>query len=253
MEKIAPTNTNLDEAVSAAVAEILHIRAWGAARHISLPFFYPSGANVVVKVEKSFAGFAVTDNGLAYRELDNVGGAKFFSGNIRKTIEPIGAENDGRSIMIEVDADELGSAVADIGAASSKLVWKAMAKIDKLSQNDVIDHLYSRLEQIFGHKKVEKGASIYGPSTHEWVVDALVHIDGQDAVFEFVANHHSSVYPASAMFRDIGLVERPPALTAVVNKKADFGYLLNILAQAGNVIEESQSDAAYQEAASWLI
>ncbi|WP_374528660.1 hypothetical protein [Novosphingobium sp.] len=253
MEKIAPPEIVLDDAIAAALADLFHVRSWGATRHVSLPFFYPSGSNVVVKVEKSFGGFAVSDNGLAYRELDNVGGARFFSSNVKKVAEPIGAWHDSRAIVTEVDAGELAAAIAEIGSASSRLVWRAMDKIDRLSQSDVIDHLYSRLDRIFGQKKVERGAHIFGPSTHEWEVDALVHVDGQDAVFEFVSNHHNSVYPASAMFHDLALIESPPALTAVVPHRGEFGYLLNILAQAANVIEQGQPDTAYQQAAKWII
>ncbi len=253
MEKIAPPDMALDDAVAHAVADLMHVRSWGASRHVSLPFFYPSGANVVVKVERALGGFSVSDNGLGYRELDNVGGSRFFSSNARKVAGSVGAWHDSRAIMTEVSADELAAAIAEIGAASWQLVTKAMNSIDRLSQSDVIDHLYSRLDRIFGHHKVEREAHIFGPSTHKWEVDALVHVDGRDAVFEFVSNHHNAVYPASAMFHDLALLETPPALTAVVSHKDEFGYLLNILAQAANVIEQGQSDRAYQAAAKWLI
>lgn len=253
MEKVALDKTNLDEAVAAAVAEILHVRSWGTARFISLPFFYPSGSNAVVKVESSFGGFVVTDSGLAFRELDNVGGDRFYSANARKAATAIGARNDGRAVTIEVGAEELGSAIADVGFASTRIVWKAMKAIDRLSQEDLITHLYARLDRIFGQTKVERGVSIFGPSTHEWEVDALVHVDGKDAVFEMVTNHHNSVYPACAMFHDLALIENSPSLTAVVNKKGEFGYLLNILAQAANVVDGEQSDGVFEEAAKWLI
>jgi len=76
-------------------------------------------------------------------------------------------------------------------------------------------------------------------------------LDGTEALFQAVPNNHLSVYSTAAMFHDVALMEPPPATVAVVKNKDAMGSLFNILAQAGNVIEEAQGDPVYERATKW--
>ena len=53
------------------------------------------------------------------------------------------------------------------------------------------------------------------------------------------------------MFHDLALIEHPFVSVSVVHDKSDMGYFLGILSQAGNVIEEDQSDPVYESATAW--
>ena len=53
------------------------------------------------------------------------------------------------------------------------------------------------------------------------------------------------------MFHDLAVMEKPPANVSVVRRKEKLGYLLAILSQAGNVIEEGQADSVYEGATQW--
>ena len=55
------------------------------------------------------------------------------------------------------------------------------------------------------------------------------------------------------MFHDLALGENAPIMVSVVKDRAELGAFLGILAQAGHVIEEGQSDMAYQTATNWSV
>jgi hypothetical protein len=68
-------------------------------------------------------------------------------------------------------------------------------------------------------------------------------------VFQAVGNHPYSVYKASTAFHDLNELPSPPRCVSVVKDLEAMGVNLNVLAQAGRVIQGDQSDAVYLEAA----
>ena len=139
--------------------------------------------------------------------------------------------------------------MADVAAISTRLTWKVLSKVSRKGETEIADYLFVRLQDVFGSARVEREAPIVGPSTRRWTVDALVHLDGRNAAFQAVSNNHMSVYPTVAMFHDLALSDNPPATVGVVKSKEAMGSYFNILAQAGNVIEEDQGDQVYERAA----
>ena len=80
-------------------------------------------------------------------------------------------------------------------------------------------------------------------------MSAIVCLSGKSAVFQAVSERAGSVYRTSAAFHDLALLEHPPTLVAVVQSKAALGTKLGLLAQAGRVIEQGQSDDVFRRAA----
>jgi hypothetical protein len=228
-------------------------RSWGDSTFVTMPLFYPNGTPVTVKVEPAKAGFRVSDGGLTYREFEQIGAEHYFgrnAGNFAKEIEGFVLN---RSLCLDVEQEELTAAIADIADAVARMASKVMSKvIGKGGEAEIADHLYERLRVIFG-ERVERDQTIQGPSTKAWDIDVVVQLDDRAAVFQAVSNHHASVYSTSAMFHDLALKDRPPITTAVVRDKAALGPWFNILAQAGNVIEEADADAVYEGATTWAV
>jgi hypothetical protein len=247
----APLTTDVEQAVATAIRQLVRTSAWGDAVNVTLPLFYPSGSAVCIGVTATRFGYSVTDNGLAYREIDLIGGSTYFSKNVSGVTEGIAVWSDTRALLSEAKPEALACAMADVAAASSRLAWKVLQKVNQKGQVEIADYLYQRLQVIFDGGQVERDRTIVGPSTKHWEVDAVVHFEGHTALFQAVSNHHMSVYPAAAMFHDFSLSETPPAAIAVVKDKAAMGPFYNILAQSGNVIEEAQADQVYREAVLW--
>lgn len=251
MANIAVRDSSFEAAIENAVRQLVSVRHWGSAAYINLPIYYPSGTAVAVKVEPSRSGFRVSDGSLAYREIEQIGGERGFANNARILASEIGAITDKRSIYLDCDPEGLAGAIADIAEASARIAHKIAARVVGKGDAEIADHLYERLKLVFGTMRVERCVKIQGPSTKEWEVDALVNLDGQTAVFQAVPNHHVKVYSTAAMFHDLAVKERPPVTISVVHDKTEMGAYFGILSQAGNVIEEGQSDNAYEKAASW--
>jgi hypothetical protein len=246
-----PLHTDVEQAVATAIGQLVRTSVWGEAVNVTLPLFYPSGSAVCVGVTATRFGYSITDNGLAYREIDLIGGATYFSKNVPSVTDGLAVWNDTRALLSEAKPEALASAMADVAAASSRLAWKVLAKVNQKGQAEIADYLYQRLQTIFHGGQVERDITIVGPSTKKWEVDAIVHFEGRTALFQAVSNHHMSVYPAAAMFHDFSLSDTPPAAIAVVKDKVAMGAFYNILAQSGNVIEEAQADHVYREAVFW--
>ena len=80
-------------------------------------------------------------------------------------------------------------------------------------------------------------------------MSAVVTAGEHKAVFHAVGDHANSVYRTNTAFHDLGALDDPPALVAVVNDRKALGPKLGLLAQAGHVIESEQPDDVYRRAA----
>lgn len=234
------------------MAQLVRAQSWGDSVHVSMPMFYPNGTQIAVKVEPCKSGFRVSDGGRTYRELEQVGAERFFARRAASVAEQMDGFIYNRAICADVGEDELAATIAEIAEAISVVATKVMSRLVGKHEAEIADHLFERLKIVFGDGRVERDVNIGGPSTKSWEVDAVVHLDDRDAVFHAVSNHYASVYSTSAMFHDLALKDRAPALTAVVHNKDELGFYYNILAQAGNVIEEEQADAVYKGAVQWV-
>lgn len=252
MTNVAQIVPDIRQAVADAIGQLVRVQHWDDSINVTLPIFYPSGAAVTLTIEKARFGFSVSDGGLAYREVEQIGGETYFSKNVSSvTGSGEGVWSNTREILAEATVDALSSAMVDVATASARLSWKIMSKVNRKGQVEIADHLFQRLQDIFGGERVERDGKITGPSTREWSIDALVHLDEGDAIFQAVPNNHLSVYPTVAMFHDLALMEAPPRTVAVVKSREAMGSFFNILAQAGNVIEEAQADQVYKRAIEW--
>lgn len=248
MNVVRTQNIEVVAAVNNALSELAYATSWGERVYVTLPLYYPSGSAVSLSVEVTKYGFIVTDSGLAYKELEMVGCEGSFSRNLRIVSEDAPISITKHEIYGEGNHEELAPLLAEIASASTRLAWKTLSNFKNRKHDEISAYMSQRLEVIFGPHRVEREASLVGPSTRHWRVDAVVHLENHMAVFQAVANSHMSVYPTSAMFHDLALMDTPPAAISVVNDKRSMGNLFNILAQAGNVIESAQGDLVYRSA-----
>lgn len=235
-------------AVETATKELVSVRHWKDASFISLPLVYPGGTSVSVKISPCAGGFRVSDNGGAYREIEDVGAERSFARTAATIAINEDIERTGEVFFVEVPEEHLYRAICDVAAAS----WRVVDRVySRLSDDDerVAEHLRERLVHIFGDEALVKDRKILGASTTEWEVSAVVKAPGKTAIFQAVSDHPNSIYRASTGFHDLAGLISPPILIAVVRDKSTLGPRLSLLSQVANVIQEDQPDEVFKRAA----
>lgn len=237
------------EVTERSVAGLMTLRHQGDVSFVSLPLPYPSGSFVTVSVYRSSHGFMVSDHGFAYRESEALGAQRSFAKTAASAAELAGLFVGKRSIFIDTTAAEIGRAIMDVAKVSWMVADKIVERASEEAAAELEEHLSERLVSLFGETRVKSDTEAIGASTNAWEVSAIVDLDGHRAIFQAVANHANSVYRTSTAFRDIGALDLPPKLISVVQSKSAFGPRLALLSQAGNVIEQGQSDQVFMRAA----
>lgn len=249
MASLAHHSSSVTEAVEKAVFELVRAAHWGGFSNVNLPIFMPSGTAVTVRVTARDGGFKVDDGGFAFREIEAIGAERSFPRIAKKFADYEGLETDRRQVFTYACSADLTRAICDVGKASSAIADEIFRRVGTDGVEEVEDYLRHRLETIFHDVKIEADEEIKGASSHSWKMSAALHLNSGLIVFQAVGNHAYSVYKASTAFHDLGELPNPPRCIAVVKDKDALGVNLNVLAQAGRVIQGDQSDDIYRKAA----
>ena len=227
----------------------MRVSHWGQSSYINLPLFFPSGTAASVRISKIGNTFRVDDSGFAFREIETIGFDRSFPKIAARLAGVERLSTDRRVIYTDTDEAGLYRAICDVGFASHAVVSEIYSRAAEDESTDVEDYLRERLESIFGSSHVEPEKDIIGASSHAWKVSATLHLPSGLTVFQAVGTHAYSVYKASTAFHDLNGLPTPPRCVAVVKDKEAMGVNLNMLAQAGRVIQGDQTDDAYRAAA----
>ena len=217
------------------------------ASFINLPMLYPSGSFVTVRVTLSPSGIRVSDAGFAYREAEGIGAGRSFSGTARSLAEKTELSVGKRAIFLDVSEEEVERAIYDVSAASRTVAENIVSRISAEEEENIADVLQQKLDHIFP-QAVEYESGIKGASATEWKMSAVANVEGRRAVFDTVLNFANAVYKTSTAFHDLAALESPPSLVAVIANRKEMGNRYSILAQAGRVIEISQSNDTFRRA-----
>jgi hypothetical protein len=240
---------NVAEAAEAAASSLVTARRVKGSIYINLPLIYPGGGAVTVKIDPSPDGARVSDSGFAYRELESFGLQRSFANTAANIVEAESLEVDRRAIFVDVPIEELARAICDVGIASWQVADRITGKVSEEEEAEIQEYLGERLVSIFGSSHVQADNPKIKGQYIEWDVSAVVMVNSHRAVFNAVSNHMNSISHASTAFHDLANLEKPPLLVSVVKSKAALGAKFGLLSQAGDVIEEEQSDEVYLKAA----
>lgn len=242
-------NRGMTAAVEAAIEDLLQVRRWGDKVFVNMPLIFPGGSLATVRVSPAPGGYRVDDGGFAFREIESIGAERSFRRTAAKIAERDDLGLNRRVIFANATDDELGRAICDVALASHAVAEQIYRKADEHEEGEIEDYLQERLVRIFGEGKVAEDRSIKGSSTSPWEVSAILHVNSHTTVFQAVGSHANSIYRASTAFHDLAELPTPPRLVAVVKDKAALGPRLNLLSQAGRVIQSDQPDDVYMRAA----
>jgi hypothetical protein len=209
----------------------------------------PSGTPATVRVSGSDDRFRVDDGGFAYREAEVIGGERSFPRAAAKFAQTEGLTVGKRTIRVDASASDLQRAICDVGAASYSTAHDIFQRIADEGLDEIQDYLRERLETVFKDARIESDQTIKGASTRDWTVSNVIYLAERTVVFQAVGNHAYSIYRASTAFHDLAELPAPPQCVAVVKDLNSLGANLNVLAQAGRVIQGDQTDDAYRRAA----
>jgi hypothetical protein len=249
MASRADTFPMLKDAAERAASELVRVSHWGDSSYINLPMFMPGGSPATVRVTGGDNSFRVDDGGFAYREAEAIGGERSFSRAAVRFAQAEGLTVGKRAISTMATADELQRAICDVGAASYSTAHDIYQRIADEGLDEIQDYLRERLETVFQGARIESEQTLKGASTHDWTVSNVIYLAERTVVFQAVGNHAYSIYRASTAFHDLGELPAPPQCVAVVKDLHALGANLNVLAQAGRVIQGDQTDDAYRRAA----
>lgn len=223
---------------------------FGSGSLLKTPIIYPSGSSVVVEITQQQDRFFVCDMGLGYQEAEMMGVSHQFSRNAGVVAENYGIRFDNQAFFVaEASKEQLAGAVTIVSNCSAEAVAMAAFKAAERRYEEQTQKLYQKLITVFDSSVVEMNVNFVGSSAHKWPVSTLVRRDNVVTIFEPVSKNHLSVVNVSAKFHDFARLERPPLRVSVVNKKSEMGDYLNILSQAGNIIEFDVAKDTYRRVA----
>jgi hypothetical protein len=232
-------------AAEAAASELLRVSHRGQTSFVKLPLYYPDGSPVTVRLDAVKSGVRVSDNGFAHQRLEAVGAERSWGKTASALAGQFAFEAAGHAIFADVPSSELAPAIADVACASWTVVDKVFANLPDEEEETFGQQIRERLVAIFPDRIEPGDQKIGGLSTYEWNVTAIVRAAGGPAVFQAVTGKGRSINKAAATFLDVGSLEVPPTIVAIVKEKAAIGPRLMLLAQAGaRVIEASMPDEA---------
>lgn len=212
-----------------------------ASSFLRLPLLYPSGANVVVRIDANDKRYVVSDAGFGAQEADMMGASQIYSRHGRPIAENAGIKFDNQAFFVtEASREQLIGAVVTVAGCSQEATFRTSDALAEKTFDDAKDRLYQRVIKVFDRRSVAKDATLTGSSATKYHVAAFVRPDANELsiVFDPVTNHHSSVAHASMKFHDIARMKEAPVCVAVVRRKNEFGSLLGVLSQSANVVDE---------------
>src|SRR3546814_17256881 len=79
-------------AIESVVKLLVEFRQVGASSYINMPLLYPDGSCVTLRIDRLSDRFRVSDNGFAYREIEDLGAERSFAGTARSEERRVGKE-----------------------------------------------------------------------------------------------------------------------------------------------------------------
>ncbi len=212
---------------------------------LSTPLLYPSGASILVELQRTGGRFRVSDMGSGFTEASMIGATGIFLANAPKIAKRSGVAFQADAFFVlEVSENQLVGAVITVANASKECMDLTTLRLAEKRYNDAKARLYDRLERVFKRPNIERNVTIIGGSSREWEVAAVVHFGRHSTVFEPVNNKAVSIYRTVTAFHDIVRAPGHPQCVAVVRDKNELGDSLGLLSQAGKVVNEDVSDAS---------
>lgn len=209
---------------------------------INLPIMYPSGANVVVEIERNDDRFWVSDMGYGSLEAETSGAQSFFRKCADRLASEFSVQFDGDAIFaLWVNNSRLESAIVCVANASARASAEAVRAASEARVKQDNERIFSKIVEVFGSRIVARTADIVGRHAHWEAHNVVVFPNRQTAVFEHMTPHTTSISTRFLMFSDIRAADQSVSLNAVVRDVESLGEKGQMIADLANIVPISAS------------
>lgn len=229
--------------VRSALQRIASVRELDGKIAVSLPVMYPSGATVVVEVERNDDRYWVSDMGYGLVEAE-MSGAQTFYGKIASRIaDDFGICFDGNAMFaLWVASSRLEAAITCVANASNRACSEAILQATEAKSRRQNEKIFDRVKAVFGERSVTRSADIVGRHAHWEAHNVVVFPNRHRAVFEHMTSHTTSVSTKFLMFSDIKSAEADISLNAMVRDIAALDEKGQMIGDVANILSLSASD-----------
>ena len=255
-------NSVTETATQAGLAEVAAQIARGLSKadlvqgraFIRTSVMLPSGSTVVVVVEDQGGGrYRLSDIGQGFEEADRLGMGRTYRRQAEDVAALSGIAFAGNAFVLsDTTQRQLVGGTMSVANAVARTAERTLLRAAQRPQDSTVERLVARLGHLFPQAELALDVELRGASEHPWNVDAVVTVGPRRAVFDIVTPSPISVAFASTKFHDIALLDNAPMRVAVVHRKAAFGDLLSVVAQAARVVEDDAPDRSFTRAAELL-
>lgn len=210
---------------------------------VSLPVMYPSGATVVVEIERNDDRYWVSDMGYGLAEAE-MSGAQTFYGKIASRIaHDFGVGFDGNAMFaLWVASSRLEAAITCVANASNRACSEAILQATEAKSRRQNDKIFERVSAVFGKRSVTRSADIIGRHAHWEAHNVVVFPNRHRAVFEHMTAHTTSVSTKFLMFSDIKSAEAEISLNAIVKDIGALDEKGQMIGDVANILSFTASD-----------
>lgn len=229
--------------VREALARIASVRGLDGRLVVDVPIMYPSGATVVVEIERNGDRYWVSDMGHGLVEAEFVAAQGFFSSAARQAAEVYGVEFDGCALFaLWTPSARLEAAIICVANASNRACSEAIRAASEAKERKATERIFKRIQAVFGAKHVTRSAVLVGRHTQWDAHNVVVFPDRRRAVFESMTAHANSVSSRFLMFSDLKAADEELSLNAVVRDTSSLGDKAQIVGNVANIVSLSATD-----------
>jgi len=234
--------------VRSALQRLASVRDLDGKVSISLPVMYPSGATVVIEIERNQDRYWVSDMGYGFVEAE-MSGAQTFYGKIASRIaDDFGVGFDGNAMFaLWVASSRLEAAITCVANASNRACSEAILQASEAKTRRQNEKIFERVRDVFGERSVTRSADIAGKHAHWEAHNVVVFPNRHRAVFEHMTAHTTSVSTKFLMFSDIKSVEADISLNAMVRDITALDEKGQMIGDVANILSLSASDEQITE------
>lgn len=244
---IMTSNQVLVERVREAVARLAGAREMDGRVVVDLPIMYPSGAMVVVQVERNGDKVLASDMGYGLVEAELSAAEEFYGVSATRAAEEFSVGFDGYAIFaLWVSIDRLESAIVCVGNASSRAAAEAVRRASDIQSRSQNERIFDRIAKVFGKKSVARKTEIPGRHASWDAHNVIVFPDRRRAVFEYMTNHANSISNKFMMFSDIKAVDDSISLNSVVKSLDDLGEKAQLVGDVANIVPMRATDDQFR-------
>lgn len=234
--------------VRGALQRLVSVQEIDGKASVSLPVMYPSGATVVVEIERNEDKYWVSDLGYGHVEAEMAGAQSFYSKIASRVADDFGVGYDGSAMFaLWVTDSRLEAAITCVANASNRACSEAIQQAVEAKSRRQNEKIFERVRSVFGDRAVARSQDILGKHAHWEAHNVVVFPNRHRAVFEHMTAHTNSVSTKFLMFSDIRAADASISLNVMVRDIGALDEKGQMVGDVANILSLVASDEQIRE------